>query len=229
MYTQQRLHKSMWGTMIGCVASLAGTVLAQDCQPEVVGSIGGDSALGLAVSGGVAYVANGLSGLQVIDVSDAANPILTGAVDTPALARGVAVSGGVAYVADDDSGLQVIDVSDPSSPAIIGAVALPGSAWSVAVSGDVAYVADGLAGLFMVDVSDPSSPAVVGAIDTPGFAFSVAVSSLRGSTPFKSLRMTSNSEDTSRSKVLASSIRIVHAVTNSPSIAATSAASFMAK
>ncbi len=90
---------------------LAGSANGQ-CVPSILGSVDTPGrALGVAVSGGVAYVADGFSGLQVIDVSDPGSPVILGSVDTPRFARGVAVSGAVAYVADAGSGLQVIDVS----------------------------------------------------------------------------------------------------------------------
>ena len=62
----------------------------------------------MAVSGNYAYVAEsslyrqrcGLGGLQVIDVSNPANPQRVGGYDTSGSAQGVAVSGNYAYVAD---------------------------------------------------------------------------------------------------------------------------------
>ena len=42
-----------------------------------------DIAYSVAVSGGYAYVADGYSGLRVVDVSDPANPVETGFYDTP--------------------------------------------------------------------------------------------------------------------------------------------------
>ncbi len=68
------------------------------------------------------------SGLQVIDISDPANPTLVGTYDTPGYARGVAVSGDHAFVADGDSGLQVIDISDPANPTLVGTYDTPGDA-----------------------------------------------------------------------------------------------------
>ncbi len=59
----------------------------------------------MAVSGNYAYVADGLAGLQVIDVSNPANPQRVGGYDTSGYAHGVAVSGNYAYVADDYGGL----------------------------------------------------------------------------------------------------------------------------
>ena len=50
-------------------------------------------------------MANGYSGLLVIDIRKPANPQHVGSYDTSNLAYGVAVSGNYAYVADGDAGL----------------------------------------------------------------------------------------------------------------------------
>jgi len=106
-----------------------------------------DYAYGVAISGSHAYVADGVAGLQVIDITDPASPQLVGGVDTPYDAAGVAISGSHAYVADVEAGLQVIDITDPASPQLVGGVDTPGRAYGVAISGSHAYVADGSAGL----------------------------------------------------------------------------------
>jgi len=92
-------------------------------------------AIGVAVAGSYAYVADGQSGLQVIDVSNPAAPAITGTVDTPEDASGVAVAGSYAYEADCASGLQVIDVSNPAAPAIEGALIRRAVPRGVAVAG----------------------------------------------------------------------------------------------
>ncbi len=132
-----------------------------------------EDALGVAVSGTTAYVADGSGGLQIIDISD---PTSLSSADTPGDALGVAVSGTFAYVADRDSGLQIIAVSDPKKPEIIGSVDTPGYAYDVAVSGATAYVADDESGLQIIDVSVPANPKIIGSVDTPGYALGVAVS-----------------------------------------------------
>ena len=65
-------------------------------------------AYGVAVSGNYAYVADGSPGLQVIDVSNPANPQRVGGYDTSGTARSVAVSGNYAYVAAGTRGLMIL-------------------------------------------------------------------------------------------------------------------------
>jgi hypothetical protein len=64
----------------------------------------------VVVSGRFAYLPCGDQGLQVVDVTDPANPFLSAVVDTPGYATGVALLGPVAVVADGEGGVQVVDL-----------------------------------------------------------------------------------------------------------------------
>ncbi|MBU4299333.1 hypothetical protein KJ636_04785 [Patescibacteria group bacterium] len=134
------------------------------------------NALGVYVSGKYAYVADGASGLQIIDISNPASPSLTGTYDTSDEAVGVYVSGKYAYVADGYSGLQIIDVSNPASPTLTGTYYTSGWAWDVYVSGKYAYMADVIPGLQIIDISNPASPFLTGTYNTSGAALGVYVS-----------------------------------------------------
>src|SRR6266542_177273 len=80
---------------------MPGRLVALDLELMRVGGYDTSGrALGLAVSGNYAYVADERAGLQVIDVSNPANPRRVGGYDTSGFASGVALSGNFAYVAD---------------------------------------------------------------------------------------------------------------------------------
>jgi protocatechuate 3,4-dioxygenase beta subunit len=127
------------------------------------------------VAGPYAYVAAGSTGLQIVDVSNRAQPFVAASLDTTGNANDVVVSGAYAYVADGTAGLRVIDVSNPLAPALRATFDTPGVAWDVVARGGRAYVADGAAGLRIVDVSDPSNPLGLGFFDTAGTAKGVDV------------------------------------------------------
>jgi len=146
-------------------------------NPTFVGSYDTpDLALKLTVSGNYAYVADHLSGLQIIDISNPASPTFKGSYNTPDAAYEVTVSGNYAYVADWTLGLQIIDISNPTSPTFKGAYNTPGWARGVRVSGNYAYVADSYFGLQIIDISNPTSPTFKGSYNTPDQAISVTVS-----------------------------------------------------
>src|SRR5438552_3250638 len=88
-------------------------------RPTLLGSYDTPgNAYDVALSGTVAYVADGLSGIRIVDVSNPASPILLGSFDTPGDAVGIAVAGTRCYVADNSSGLLMFNIGNPSSPTL---------------------------------------------------------------------------------------------------------------
>ena len=136
------------------------------------------------ISGNYVYVADGVSGLQVIDISNPGVPSLRGSYNTPGTAYDVHVSGNYAYVADGSLGLQVIDISNPGAPVLAGSysINLPclEGCWasSVHVSGNYAYLTVAGPGLLQViDISNPAAPTLIGSYSTSsGAVFDVHVS-----------------------------------------------------
>jgi len=133
------------------------------------------TARSVQVVGTLAYVADGSSGLRILDVSAPAAPIQAGLYNTPGDAYGVQVVGTLAYVADSVSGLRIVDVSNPYAPVERGFYDTPGHAFGVQVVGTLAYVADESSGLRIIDVSNPAAPVQRGYYDTPGTAWDVQV------------------------------------------------------
>jgi hypothetical protein len=130
---------------------------------------------GVAVDGGYAYVAAGLTGLYVVDVSHLSTPQIVGHVDTPGNANAVRVAGGYAYIADGPGGLAIADVQDPAHPRLVGQVSTGDQTVGLAVTGGRAYLAEGTSGLEIADVGVPASPRILGAVAVPGEARGVDV------------------------------------------------------
>ena len=150
--------------------------MRRSINPTFKGSYDTNDALGITLSGNYAYVADGNSGLLIIDISNPSNPTFKSHYDTPGSVYGVALSGSYAYVADYNLGLWIIDISDLSKPTFKGSYDTPSFASGVALSGNYAYVADGLSGLQIIDISNPENPTFKGSCDTLGQAFGVAIS-----------------------------------------------------
>ena len=161
----------------GCHLSVVD--LSDRTAPALLGSVELDPPLWGAKAyylGTTAYVAGGVKGLHVYDLSDPSRPERVGGT-TSGTARDVFVAGTTAYVAAGTDGLQVYDVSDPSSIGDpIGTYDTTGDSQSIEVVGDTAYLADGDAGgLVIVDISDPTDPGLVGEYISTGRAESLVV------------------------------------------------------
>lgn len=167
--------------------------LSDPANPQLAGAynVSGDKTLAVAAAGNYAYVVGRATydpttkehsggGLQVIDVSNPADPRRVGDCAGGSSASGVAVSGNYAYVAAGSAGLQIIDISVPARPQLVGGYGTKWSASAVAVSANHAYVAswclDSGWQLQSFDISNPTEPRQVGSLKTSGTVSGLAVS-----------------------------------------------------
>ena len=87
------------------------------------------------------YIADGGSGLQIIDVSPIEDTYIVGSCDTDGKASDIFVQNNFAYIADWDGGLKIIDISDKENPYIIGSYCISGLRFtSISVEKDNVYV-----------------------------------------------------------------------------------------
>ncbi len=141
-----------------------------------------DNAEGLFIRDNWVYVVGGTGAagyLQLVDISDKANPVLGGRITSGGTTRlftprRVYVRGNYAFIitavdAGNGSALEIIDISDKQNPAhesseVIAASNLQGL-W---LRGNYAYVTDDVSdGVYVIDVSDVTAPNNVGDITNP--------------------------------------------------------------
>jgi hypothetical protein len=136
-------------------------------------NISGHNVRSLALSGQIAYAADGL-GLAVYDVSDPTNVVVVAHTNSMGFSSAVAVSGNFVYLGFS-TGLRIYDVSSPAHPVNTGQLNLGANSvpTSVALSGNYAYLAGN--GLYVLDVSNPALPFGVGYTQT-SYLMDVAVS-----------------------------------------------------
>jgi hypothetical protein len=119
------------------------------------------------------------AGIQVIDISDPKNMVISGFLATTGIAKEIKIIGDVAYAInscfrnlDNEceigsvSSLLTIDISTPDEPVLVGTLILDGIANDLAVDGSHAYVAAGCSGVHIVNVKNISNPEMVKTIDT---------------------------------------------------------------
>lgn len=169
-YQDTQSTTALWDTV-------AGELKLPPLAPTLAGSFDTPAfSFGIDVVGHFAYVADGSSGLHIINITDPGNLIPVGSFGTPGSAGDVVVAGNHAFVTDSVTGLEVVDISDPTNPIPVGSCVTPGTAVNVAVSGNYAFVADGAPGFQVIDITDLSNPVLVGSYDTAVGARDVAVS-----------------------------------------------------
>jgi hypothetical protein len=153
-----------------------GVVRAFDVADSIPGApaaslwLGTHEAAGGQIVGSLAYVANAVNGLSIVDLTNPLVPAVVGSFPTPGGAAAVRVVGNRAYVSDGASGLKILDVTNPASPSQLGVYNSPGYASDVVLQGNYAFVADGPEGVRVVDVSNSSAPVNAGWIDLGGYS-----------------------------------------------------------
>lgn len=150
--------------------------LTVPANPQLLGVYrSGANTYRVTVLGDLAFLAKWNDGpLEVVNVSDPANPVAVGVFPTTAFE--VALEGTRAYLATD-SGLKIFDVSNPAQPGLLGAYLNHGQfnlGRGIALSGHFAFLGDNFDGVLGFDVADPSHPELRGQYDSPGWAGAVA-------------------------------------------------------
>ena len=99
--------------------------------------------------------------LQVVDISNPANPVAVGELLTGSLVSRLQVAGSYAYTI---SPFRIIDISNPTNPELIKTFLLPEGypPTAVTVKGNFAYVGDFYGFIFIIDISNPTDPIVIG-------------------------------------------------------------------
>ena len=127
------MWKMIWILIVGAMLSPMALLKAQNV--EFVGSYETSGyAQGIFISDTHAFVADGPSGLKIIDIGDPSNPNLIGSYDTQPWTYNVFISGPYAFLANDYSGLQILNISVPDTPSYSGSYDTDGPAIAVFIS-----------------------------------------------------------------------------------------------
>ncbi len=148
------------------------TVVSYSTFIKRVGHVG-LNASDVFVKGNYAYVAAGMEGLRILDVSDALSPVEVGSYQTAEGALGrienVQVIDTYAYLVTNLSGIRIVDVSNPTAPVEVGAYRPGGNVQAMKLVGTYAYLVWNFClqrctdKLRIVDISDPTAPVEVSA------------------------------------------------------------------
>lgn len=145
--------------------------------------------------GGYAYIANGESGFEIVNISNPADPQFAWSGSSRSK-TGIDVVGNYAYLADPNigDGIFIYNVSVPGSTSLVGEYTEGGlSIHDVIVSDDYdagpyAFCAAGGRGLYVLDVSNPADPDYETEIDPGGYANGVTFTEYEG-TPYAILAL----------------------------------------
>lgn len=111
----------------------------------------------------IAYVAGGIGGVEVVDISNPRFPKLIWRRELSEV-RGVHVDDEYLYLSDGNDGFRIYSLKE-RVPEEVSLLDTPGWNCDCFVIGDTAYLADGGNGIKVADISDRSNPRLLGSVD----------------------------------------------------------------
>jgi hypothetical protein len=153
--------------------------LADQSRPFQVETVPANLAFEVVMRGSIAYVASGVSGLRILDLSDPSAPILVGSLSTAGETRSLLMDGMTVYLAEREAGIRIVDVTDPTSPSLLGALDTPEIAERLDLAAGHLYVADRDGGMRIIDVSDPTQPTEIASVASESRTWDVDVDGSR--------------------------------------------------
>ncbi|MEA3363801.1 MAG: hypothetical protein U9Q61_11110 [Thermodesulfobacteriota bacterium] len=111
-----------------------------------------DIALSVYPQGGMVYVANGRSGMLIVDVTNPAEPTILSSIPISGICKEVRVVDDKAYITSHHGGITVVDVKDPENPTVLSIIPMSAMSKGLQVVGDLIYVAQRKMGVTVVPV-----------------------------------------------------------------------------
>jgi hypothetical protein len=115
------------------------------------------------------------SAMHVIDISNPANPVQVGEIDTTSLcpvATSLVMMGNIAYVGDQSRGMCLYDISNPANPQDAGTFKDVLQLYDMALVGERIYTAS-YGYVAAIDISNPLAPQLADYTITPGLAWGI--------------------------------------------------------
>ena len=128
----------------------------------------------------LALVADGDTGITLIDIQNVQNPIVLSSLALEGYAYNASIVSInevlFAFVAcGAEGGVRIIDLSDLTHPKEVASLDTQGSAHDVQVQGSIAYIANGDGGLQTANITNPERPILQAQLDVVGYALSLSL------------------------------------------------------
>jgi hypothetical protein len=130
-----------------------------DCKFDLVGELRTpfpmnefDMAMGVQVKKGIAYIANGRSGMLTVDIDDPRRPVILSSVGIPGVSKAISVEDHQAFVVSHQTGINIFDVSDPKKPVLKNKIEVLGLSRGIQVVDNLIYIAHRAVGVTVIPV-----------------------------------------------------------------------------
>jgi hypothetical protein len=138
-------------------------------HPAIVGSYNQlQLVFGIFAAGDYLYACNHNS-VDIIDISNPANPVLISSIPDNNYPQDVIVKGNYLFVTDYRNSMKIIDISNPSNPILVSNYPTAYFGKQVIVEGEYAFLR-GYGGIEIVNVTDPFHPYLIDIYECAGMS-----------------------------------------------------------
>ncbi len=120
----------------------------------------------LVVVGNFAYLADGVNGFRILNITDKTSISEIGFYkNSTYVAYGVYIKGNIAYLCYGQNGLVILDITNKVSPVVLYVMKDEfgvANCYDIDIDGNYAYLAYGIFGMAVIDITNPSAPIYVG-------------------------------------------------------------------
>jgi hypothetical protein len=120
--------------------------------------LNGDGAFQLKKKGNLLFVAYGLRGLIVLDISDETAPVKRAELKGKKYIEHVAIDGTRAYIASVLCGFHIVSIETPKTPKQISSAGIPDLPSDISFENGYVYIGSTIDGLHILDVHDNLNP-----------------------------------------------------------------------
>lgn len=152
--------------------------IANPFMPSVIGSMDLQVPVKwIALDPPYAYLASGVAGVMIIDISDPKAPKQFHTIASSNITTAVSIAGHYLYVTESSSNyrrdlsgfLKVFDITNPAAPIPVATLEMPYFSQGITIIGNQVYLA--CAGLCVVDISEPLEPHLTAFHEGSGFFY----------------------------------------------------------
>ncbi len=111
-----------------------------------------DTTLGVQVEKGIAYIANGRSGMVIANISDPVHPVILSSVGIPGISKAISIADHRAYVVNHQGGISIFDVTDPEKPVLKNRIEMLGLSRGIQIVDKRIYVTHRSVGVTVIPV-----------------------------------------------------------------------------
>ncbi len=149
------------------LASILIVAISANAQIELVSRFDpSDAITSIYVKDNYVYLCVYRRALEIVDVTDPANPIQASRIPLYGRADDIVVGGSFAYLGCYGAGLQIVDISDPYNPSLVGQYYHEAYCHGLSLSGD--YIYGAFCNYFdIINVSDPHNPTLADSLHVP--------------------------------------------------------------